>query len=207
MPMDIYEILGYVASVIVAVSLMMSSIVKLRWWNLLGAALFSLYGFLIGALPVGFLNLFIAIADVYYLYKIYSTADAFEMIHLEGDMEMGWFSIFLNECRGEIDKLFPSFRVTEGMSTVIILRNMIPVSVFSGRIVEDGVFYADIDYVLPQYRDFKTGIFLYGDKHGFFEDHKITKVITESHDSMHSRYLERMGFEKRGELWERAINN
>ncbi len=203
--MDIYEILGYVASVIVAISLMMSSIVKLRWLNLLGAALFSLYGFLIGALPVGFLNLFIAIADIYYLYKIYSTADAFEILNLSGDMEKGWFSVFLNEYREEIVKLFPDFTLTDDMKTVIILRNMVPVSVFSGRVTEQGVFHADIDYVLPQYRDFKTGTFLYGDKHGFFEDNKISKVITSSNDPLHDKYLKKMGFEINDELWERFV--
>ena len=45
------EIMGYTASIIVFFSLLMSSIIKLRWYNLLGASLFSLYGFLIGALP------------------------------------------------------------------------------------------------------------------------------------------------------------
>ena len=37
----IYEIIGYVASVLVAVSLMMSKIVQLRIVNLIGAATFS----------------------------------------------------------------------------------------------------------------------------------------------------------------------
>ena len=56
---SILEWLGYLSSVIVAISLTMSSIIKLRWFNLVGAAAFSFYGFMIGSLPVGFLNLFI----------------------------------------------------------------------------------------------------------------------------------------------------
>ena len=58
------EWFGYAASVVVAISLMMSSIVKLRWLNLTGATMFSSYGFIIGALPVGFLNLFIVVITV-----------------------------------------------------------------------------------------------------------------------------------------------
>ena len=50
------EIIGYVASAIIAVSLSFSSIVKFRWTNLAGAASFATYGFLIGAIPVGILN-------------------------------------------------------------------------------------------------------------------------------------------------------
>lgn len=58
------EWFGYTASVVVAISLTMSSILKLRWYNLLGATLFSAYGFLIHAYPVGFLIGFIACVDI-----------------------------------------------------------------------------------------------------------------------------------------------
>ena len=63
----IYEIIGYTASALVAISLMMSSIVKLRVINLIGAALFTLYGLLIGAYPVAVLNFTIVLIDLYYL--------------------------------------------------------------------------------------------------------------------------------------------
>ena len=64
------EWFGYAASVVVAISLMMSSIVKLRWLNLTGATMFSSYGFIIGALPVGFLNLFIVVINVVHLARM-----------------------------------------------------------------------------------------------------------------------------------------
>lgn len=62
-----YEIIGYAASLLVAVSLMMRSILKLRVINLLGAAVFTLYGLLIDAYPVAVMNLFIVLIDLYYL--------------------------------------------------------------------------------------------------------------------------------------------
>lgn len=40
-----FQILGYAASVLIAVSLLMRSIVRLRALNLAGAAMFSLMGF------------------------------------------------------------------------------------------------------------------------------------------------------------------
>ena len=51
------QLLGYAASLLIATSLLMRSIVRLRIINMAGAATFSLYGFLIGAYPVAFLNL------------------------------------------------------------------------------------------------------------------------------------------------------
>ena len=66
-----FEMLGYSASVLVAVSLMMQSVVKLRMINLVGAILFTVYGLLIGAFPVAFLNGFIVVANIYYLHQMY----------------------------------------------------------------------------------------------------------------------------------------
>ena len=57
--MDILQIIGYTGSVLVAVSLMMSNIVRLRWINLFGAGTFAIYGLLINAYPVFALNGFI----------------------------------------------------------------------------------------------------------------------------------------------------
>ncbi|MCI2964251.1 MULTISPECIES: YgjV family protein [Shewanella] len=72
----IWEWVGYLASVVVAVSLMMSNIKKLRWWNLIGAALFVAYGVAIGAYPVALVNFFIVLIDTYYLVKLYREADS-----------------------------------------------------------------------------------------------------------------------------------
>src|SRR5690554_5866018 len=75
-----WEWIGYISSVIVAISLTMSSILKLRWINMIGAALFSAYGFAIGALPVALLNLFIVVTNIFYLFKIYSKKETFQVI-------------------------------------------------------------------------------------------------------------------------------
>ncbi|QYK00908.1 YgjV family protein [Shewanella psychrotolerans] len=71
----IWEWVGYLASVVVAVSLMMSNIKKLRWWNLIGALLFVAYGVAISAIPVALVNFFIVLIDIYYLVKLYREPD------------------------------------------------------------------------------------------------------------------------------------
>ncbi|WOT05626.1 YgjV family protein [Shewanella youngdeokensis] len=67
----IWEWVGYLASVVVAISLMMSDIRKLRWWNLVGAVLFVAYGVAINAIPVALVNFFIVLINVYYIVKLY----------------------------------------------------------------------------------------------------------------------------------------
>ena len=67
----VWEWVGYLASVVMAISLTMANIKKLRWWNMIGAALFVAYGLAINALPVALVNFFIVLIDIYYLVKLY----------------------------------------------------------------------------------------------------------------------------------------
>jgi hypothetical protein len=66
----LYELTGYAASVLVAASLMMSNIVRLRVLNMLGALTFVVYGALIEAWPVAFMNTFIVGINIWYLVQM-----------------------------------------------------------------------------------------------------------------------------------------
>jgi Bacterial inner membrane protein. len=61
------ECLGYLASVLVAISFLMKSINKLRFVNLVGAICFVIYAVAINAIPVAVINLFIVCVNIYYL--------------------------------------------------------------------------------------------------------------------------------------------
>ncbi|WP_414932325.1 YgjV family protein [Vibrio europaeus] len=70
--MDMVEILGYAASIMVAISLTMKDIVRLRVLNFIGCALFTAYGLMIDAWPVVVTNGFIACVNVFFLAKMQS---------------------------------------------------------------------------------------------------------------------------------------
>ena len=70
MEMNMVEILGYAASIMVAISLTMKNIVKLRILNFIGCALFTAYGLMIDSWPVVLTNGFIACVNVYFLAKM-----------------------------------------------------------------------------------------------------------------------------------------
>ena len=50
----------------------MTDMVKLRIINSIGCVLFAIYGFVVKAYPVGIINTFIFIVNMYYLYKAYN---------------------------------------------------------------------------------------------------------------------------------------
>jgi hypothetical protein len=69
--LNVVEIVGYFASVMVAISLMMKDIIWLRCLNFVGCSLFVAYGVAITAWPVAGMNAFVACINIYHLIKIY----------------------------------------------------------------------------------------------------------------------------------------
>ena len=196
--MNWQEILGYVASVIVAVSLMMNSLVKLRWINLIGSAMFSAYGFIIGALPVGVLNGFIALINIYYLIKMYKTEDYFKILPIES--LDNYLSEYLNFYRQDIHQFFPLFKEDNQFSFgYYILRNLALAGVVLGYAEDEKTLIINLDFVNPEYRDLKPGKFLYKQKKQLFIEQGFEKVKCFDYSPKHEKYLLKMGFKKQNE--------
>jgi hypothetical protein len=51
--------------------------------------------------------------------------------------------------------------------------------------------------VIPQYRDFKIGSFLYSQESGLFKDPACSVAWATPNGEEHAQYLERMGFARR----------
>ena len=156
---DFYEILGYVASLIVLVSLLMSSVKRLRWINLMGSLVFAVYGFLIGAIPVGVMNTGIVMINIYYLFQMYLKKDYFTLLVSK---DTTYFDHFIQFYKEDIQEFI---NVKEDISDakfvkLFILRNTVPAGVVVGKELDSKTFEILIDYVTPQYRDFKIGRFL-----------------------------------------------
>jgi hypothetical protein len=198
------EWFGYAASTIVAVSLTMSSIVKLRWFNLAGSALFATYGFVIGALPVAFLNLFIVIVNVWYLVKMHLERDDFRIMRLSGDDE--YLEYFLECHRQDIAKFFPRFDFARKGNRIAfyLVKNSVPIGLLIGAKRDDGEFAIELDYVGPQYRDFRMGSYVYGNAE-FFAKQGITALVTEATGSAHDEYLAKMKFVRDGDSFRKRI--
>ncbi|RJL47376.1 hypothetical protein D5071_19460 [Pectobacterium carotovorum] len=68
--MLLVDILGYIGTVLVVLSFLCNSIVKLRVLNAVGASFITLYAFLTHAWPVVLLDGFIVIVNLYQLQKL-----------------------------------------------------------------------------------------------------------------------------------------
>lgn len=64
-----FEIIGTIASIIVLLSFLMKGERRIRLINILGALVFVIYGVLIGAFSVWFLNSILVVIHIYKLIK------------------------------------------------------------------------------------------------------------------------------------------
>lgn len=198
-PSQIYEIIGYIASVLIAVSLMMRSILRLRVINLVGAIAFTVYGLLIQAYPVAAVNFVIVLIDLYYLAQMLAAREFFRLLEIRADSE--YLRSFLDFYAEDIRRSQPGFVYDPARSQLVffILRNMVPAGLFIGEIrsegdCQDGCLHVRLDYAIPGYRDLKIGRFLYNQHAGDFRERGLQKIITAPGEASHARYLRQMGF-------------
>jgi hypothetical protein len=188
------ELLGYAASVLVAISLMMSSILRLRVINLVGALAFALYGWLIGSIPVAAVNLFIVVINLYYLQGMLRSREYFHLLELSPDSE--YLRYFLSFHSAQIERFSPGAPAERAAGVnIMVLRDVVPAGLLMGDI-EGNTLRVKIDFVIPRYRDFKIGKFLFSEGAGFFRDRGIREIVSGAGSREHSRYLERMGFRR-----------
>lgn len=190
----LYEVIGYAASALVAVSLMMSSILRLRLINLVGSAAFALYGVLIHAYPVAAMNGLIVLINLFYLYRMLRTREYFRLLSVEPDSQ--YLRQFLAFYEREIRRVLPDFAYTPAADdlTIFVLRDMVPAGLFIGRPEAGGTLCVTLDFVIPQYRDFKIGQYLFSEEREFFRTRGFREIESEPGNREHAAYLRRMGF-------------
>lgn len=193
------EWLGYTASLTVLVSLLMSSIIKLRWINLIGSCTFALYGFLIGALPVALLNICTAAINVYHLVKIYHSKEYFKLMTIEEPSS--YVKSFLDYHRKEIEEYINYIPSNPDNYAVrfFVLRNMVPSGFFLASKYDPRTLKIELDFVTPEYRDFKIGNFIFESQKSYFLDQGYTRFISDPLNPEHIKYLKKMGFQEMSE--------
>ena len=205
----VYELVGYLASALVVLSLVMASVLRLRIIGLVGAVVFSTYGALIGSVPVIVTNLAIILVHGYHLVRILRDRSAdsyFEVIRWPtSGVYIPRFLAFHAE---DIRRTQPRFEgLRDDHLAWVVLRDAMPVGLVLARPDSPGTARIDLDYVTPEHRDFKAGTTLFGSS-GVFAADGISEVVATADTDVHRRYLERMGFSSSGatETWRRTVS-
>ena len=196
------ELIGYLGSILVAVSLMMRSLLRLRLINLIGALFFTTYGALLGAYPVAVLNGLIVCIDLYYLFQMWRQKDFFTFLEVSPKSE--YLRAFTSFYKADIAEIIPNYthqaEPEESLLCFFILRNMVPAGLFITTVQAEEA-HIELDYVIPNYRDFQVARFIFEDNAAFFTQRGIRRFVSEAGSDLHRTYLERMEFIKSGDVY------
>ena len=194
----ILEAVGYAASVLIAVSLMMRSVLRLRLINLAGSLCFVAYGLLIQAYPVAVMNCVIVVINLYYLREMTKTKTFFSII--ESNRDSDYLQSFVRFYADDLARIFPDFSHgrTDEQVVWFILQGLVPVGVFIAEIRDDGELFIHVDYVIPGYRDLGPGRFLYKRQADRFARLGVARLRSAPQSAMQRKYLQRMGFAAAG---------
>ena len=187
------ELIGYLGSFLVLVSMLMSSVVRLRVINLIGSAVFTVYAILIRSYPTALLNGCLVLVNLYHLLRLRQTAGSSYEFQTLGAGE-GFTAWFLRQYGEDIRRYFPGPESAQAESAegfAVFYENQ-AAGILLGR--RDGErFEALLDYTTPAYRDCSVGAYLYDRLPAC----GIARLSCPAGSAEHARYLEKMGFARR----------
>ncbi len=191
----IIEAIGYLGSALVLVSMLMTSVVRLRIINLVGSVLLAGYALAINSYPTAIMNICLAGINVYHLFHIFNEQRSYTMIRTE--QEDGYFSYLLNKSDEDIRFWFPEYSLGDLKADIscLICCEDNPACLFMGKKTKEGELEVLLDYALPVYRDTSVGHFLYKSlaKDGY------KSLVFKQNAVKHIPYLEKIGYEDKGE--------
>ena len=212
--MNAIQILGYAASLIVFISLMMKSLAKLRVLNAAGSLLFVVFALATDSLPTAFLNMGIVVIDVFYFIRMTRVKDNFEIMTVQKDNEI--VRRFYRTNKKELDALFGEASFVKSEKIALFFRNddiagllayssvVLPQSDSS---VPESAAEILIDFVVPKYRDFAVGRHFFVKDVSFWKEQGYSCLLSSVPDKRHIPYLERLGFERQNDftVWKKSL--
>lgn len=190
------EVIGYVGSSLVILSLLQKSILRLRTIGLVASSTFLIYSVAIEAYPIAVVNVVAAGIHLYYLRKLTRRkSELFKILRMRP--ESRYLQYFLDFYKDDIARRFqPDFVYTPSPNTlaVFLLRDMVPAGLVVAKVHWDSSFEVLLDYVIPQYRDFKLAKWLYSEESGIFTEARCRCAWTRITNPEQEAYFTKVGF-------------
>jgi len=188
--------IGYIASVFVAVSLIVSNSVKFRVFNTLGCITFIIYGILFNAFPVILTNSILLVINILQLIKLSKIEEQFQFVPVQlGDKIV---EKFLNFYAKDITNYFPDFKFQQSnpsQISFVVLRDISIANIFVATIDNTGNAAIQVNYTVPQYRDYKVTKFILEKEKNTLISLGVKKIIYEKvENKTYLQFLQIMGF-------------
>jgi GNAT superfamily N-acetyltransferase len=192
MPPLYIDLLGYIASFIILISLTMKSIVKLRWINAAGSALFVVFAFLTGSTPTIVMNFGIIAIDLWYVTRLTHNRKDYQLIKAERGS--AYLDFFYRMHRAEIDDIFGEHVFLEAKGFSYFVCDSEIAGLFAWKENTPTECQILIDFVTPRFRDSRIGRYFFEQQLPLFREKGYTLFIYNNVGPKHWKYLEAIGF-------------
>jgi len=188
------ELFGYLGSVLVVVSMLMCSVVRLRVINTTGSIISAIYALIIGSYPLALMNISLIVINLYHLFRLHNPNRHYEL--LECPASDGYLQFLMRYYRKDIAKYFPAFspdQIADDSRIFAVCLGREVAGMLIGRPTGTDLEIS-LDYTTPVYRDCSVGSFLYGK----LAEIGISKLVCNTPSKEHQNYLSMMGFQPDG---------
>ncbi|MGH3648215.1 MAG: hypothetical protein ACRDTM_13705 [Micromonosporaceae bacterium] len=202
--MDWLSLIGWGGSALVVVSLLQTRILRLRVLNLVGSVVLVGFNAAIAVWPMVGMNVVLAAINAGNLWWLLRHAhDDDEYAVIEVTPANAYLRHVLATHAADIARFNPDFDPADHTApddgyAFLVQRGDRTVGVVLAHDAGGGAAQVDLDYVLPKYRDFTPGEFVYR-RSDVFTSHGFNRVLAPPRMRRSRTYLRRVGFQPLGE--------
>lgn len=196
------ELIGYLGSALVVISMLLTSVKKLRIVNMTGSVIFAIYALIIQSYPTAVMNFCLVAINVYQLVRLSRVKQHFRMV--EGSGRGPVITDLIRYYDKDIKHFFPEFdlETAEQCNEVyLVIIDTTPAGFIIGNRIDADTIDIKADYSLPAYRDLSVGKFLYSVLPG----KGIRRLLFRVSSVDHVPYMKKMGFVQTAEGYEKIL--
>ncbi|WP_062299093.1 hypothetical protein [Demequina maris] len=205
----VLEVIGWIGTILVVLSLTQSRVMRFRWMNLIGSLLATIYNGVIGIWPFFAMNLAISIINTYWIIRLNRERHdpgVYKVIPM--DPEDPFLQHVLAVHAKDIATHQPDFTAkalgAQRRATFLVTRGDEAVGVVAVRDEGGGTGLVELDWVKPRFRDFTPGEFVYRDS-GALTAAGFRRVEIDTHEALDREYIRKVGFRTEGTRWVREL--
>jgi hypothetical protein len=194
------DVIGWGGSALVVFSLVQTRILRLRALNLIGSLVLLGFNIAIGVWPMVGLNAVLALINVIQLRRLIADRHDDRAYTV---LEVGTSDVYLRHVltlhASDIAQFNPDFRPDQPAELAFLVqRGDSTAGVVLAHDAGGGLAQIDLDYVLPEYRDFTPGEFVYRSS-AVFTGRGFDHVQAPPNMRQADSYLQRLGFHRQGD--------
>jgi hypothetical protein len=204
----VLEIIGWVGSALVIVSLAQARVLRFRVLNLAGAVLAVVYNVALAIWPFAAMNVIIAVIDLYWLRRLLAARHDPEAYSV---VEVGPQDAYLGHVIGvhldDIRTFQPTYAAPSDDGArwaFLVQRDAETVGAVVVRNEGGGDAVVELDYVTQRFRDCTPGEFVYAHS-GVFAAHGVRRLRAGGELATQTDYLRRVGFRDEAGAWVREV--